>query len=298
MRLARQCLFTFGSATAGLAIATILNLPGFAETKRVGSGLEGMRTSSIGYNPNDLGAVCGVAALMLIGLLLDNTRRTRARAWLLACLILPLLALMVATMSKGALVSFMLGVSLFLAPLAPARRRIMAIALGVFGVIALVAMVARDPVSVARWNQVLNEGRGAGREVIYPLALQMIRERPILGWGPIEFSYELGSRLDLPSRDPHGMFLYLLLEGGIVGTFFFLAGYWLCARAAWRSRAGPEGILPLALMVTVTAFNLTGSWFARKTFWLVLAIALTSPVARREWQRALSLRNRRAGGVR
>jgi hypothetical protein len=45
-------------------------------------------------------------------------------------------------------------------------------------------------------------------------------------------------------------------------------------------------------MVVVTVMNFSGTMLARKPMWLVMAIALASPVVSTQWQRSLSLRNR------
>jgi O-antigen ligase len=298
-RLTRQTLFTFGASACALALGSLLKVPVLSATVHTGEVMRGgTRASALAYNPNHLAAVMAVAALMLIGLLLDNTRRTRARAWLLAFLPLPVLMLMIGTSSRGGLLAFVLGMLLFLVPLAPARRRIVALVLGVFALIALGAAVARDPMFAARLTRTFQERNVGARGDVYRAAWQLFLERPILGWGPVEFLHDLGERLNLPQRDPHSMFFWIVLEGGLVGALFFFEGVWLCIRAAWKSRAGPEGILPLALMVTVIVVNASGSWFAHKTFWVVLAIALASPVVREEWQRTVSLGSHRATGMR
>jgi O-antigen ligase len=294
IRLTRQCIFAFGVATAGLAIGAVFHLPGFGSERMERAGRAGERMAAGDLGPNALGAMMAVAAVMLIGLLLDNTARTRARAWLLACSTAPLLLVLVATGSKGGLLSFVLGASLFLIPLAPSRRRFAAFVLGGFALIALGVMVARNPVAVRRLTDTVETGAVAKRNVIYPRAFEMFLERPVLGWGPIGFIYELGSRMGESVRDPHNTLLWLLLETGIVGTFFFLAGFRLCVRAAWRSRAGPEGVLPLALLVATTVKNFTGTGLGGKTLWLILAIALASPVASAKWKRAVSSSSRRA----
>lgn len=290
IQLARSALLTFGVATAGLAIGALLGIPGIARTGEAGGRVRGTRISALDFNPNELAALVAIAAIMLIGLLLDNTRRTRVMTWLLRGLIVPLMALLVGTSSRGGLMAFVLGMSPFLVPMAPSRRRIAAFALGFLALIAVGLMVARNPVSVARWSDAAGGG-GAGRETIYPTAVAMFLERPILGWGPVEFLYELGSRLGLEIRDPHNLLLWLLLEVGIVGAVFFLAGFGLCARGAWRSRRGPEGVLPLALIVAVTVINLSGTFLISKPMWLILSIALASPVVSTTWQRAISGRN-------
>jgi O-antigen ligase len=288
VRLRRQVLFTFGAASSVFAIGTIFKVPGIADTFAAGGRIAGTRAAALGMNPNLLAAVMAVGALMLIGLLLDNTKRSRAETWCLAGMIAPILVVIVRTGSRAGLVSFVLGASLFLIPLTPSRRRIAALALGCLALIGLGILITRDPVSMVRWTETLQEGHMSGRDAIWSEGIPMFGERPILGWGPMELFYELGSRLGLPIRDPQNLVLFLLLEVGIVGTSFVFAGFWFCGRAAWRSRTGPEGVLPLALLVAISVKEMSGVGIATKHIWLVLAMALASPVVSRAWQRKVS----------
>ena len=67
IRLARQSLFTFGAAAAGLAVGTLLQLPGFAVSNRTGEFSGATRTTALDFNPNTLASLMGLAAVMLIG---------------------------------------------------------------------------------------------------------------------------------------------------------------------------------------------------------------------------------------
>jgi O-antigen ligase len=105
----------------------------------------------------------------------------------------------------------------------------------------------------------------------------MIRESPMVGWGRTTGFEELGSRIGLEGRiDAHNFLLYLLLEVGLIGTVPFLTGLGLCLWAAWRARAGPFGILPLALLVSLLATMMTHTGLTAKQFWLFLALALAA----------------------
>jgi O-antigen ligase len=113
----------------------------------------------------------------------------------------------------------------------------------------------------------------------------MFLEKPTLGWGPVANTYELAARIgerDRPLRAAHNIVLELLTATGIIGTIPFLLGGWLGIRAAWRSRRGPHGVLPLALFCSVLISNMSGDWIAAKLIWVVLAYALASE----RWQSA------------
>jgi O-antigen ligase len=130
-----------------------------------------------------------------------------------------------------------------------------------------------------RFEDALVRGDLAKREDLYPTAWKMFLERPLLGWGPVNHNYELEWRLRDPryiEQDTHNLLLELLTATGLLGAIPFLAGTWLCMRAAWRARAGPRGVLPVAMGITVLMINMSVDWIFTKTFWLVLAYALAS----------------------
>src|SRR5207249_5818883 len=61
-----------------------------------------------------------------------------------------------------------------------------------------------------RFTESVEGGALAGRERIYPSVLQMSRERPLIGWGPVNNKYELGLRLNeriFSRRDAHNLVL-------------------------------------------------------------------------------------------
>ena len=111
--------------------------------------------------------------------------------------------------------------------------------------------------------------------MIYANAIEMISERPLLGWHPITAFRELGRRIGYPGpgRDVHNLFLDLLIGVGLLGAIPFMVGLGLCTRAAWKARAGPFGMLPFALIMSSLAFSMTHTSLTWKAQWLALAIA-------------------------
>jgi O-antigen ligase len=123
-----------------------------------------------------------------------------------------------------------------------------------------------------------SEGNLAKREQIIPNALRMFLDRPILGWGA-ENEYELQKRMPQlyrDSRDTHNLVLHVLTTSGLLGSVPFFAALWLAVRAAWRSRRGPLGSLPLAVLMGLLAGNMSGNYIAFKLQWIVLALAFAS----------------------
>lgn len=272
-KLTRDLLVVFASASGLLAIAVLLGLPGFSVSME---SYMGERASALGFNPNDLAGIMAFALVSWIGLALSPGMLAGwSKAWAIACP-LPLGALLVRTGSRGGILAFVLGVSLFLLPLGRSRRRLVAIFGTIVALNVFAYLIVRDPVTMGRFTYTLETGDTAHRDVIFESTVSMIEERPIVGWLPVECWWELGARTDSPwgVRDAHNLFLYVLMEVGLLGSIPFLLGVWLCARSAWRARLGVFGILPLSMLATVIGLNLSGTWITRKQMWLMFAVVL------------------------
>ena len=104
----------------------------------------------------------------------------------------------------------------------------------------------------------------------------MIRERPFLGWGPVENQYEIAHRIEeerLDRRDAHNILFELFSTTGIFGAVPFLIGLAICIREAWRARQSRWKMLPFAMLIAVLVGCLSGTWIASKILWFTLAIA-------------------------
>jgi O-antigen ligase len=156
--------------------------------------------------------------------------------------------------------------------------------LGGFIAAVLAYMALQHPTVLTRFQDSFS-GNLAGREIIVPASLDMIFDRPLLGWQPVAYWQELGQRVGRiwGARDAHNLLFHLLLEVGLVGTVPFLIGLWLCVVGAWRGRGGKLGNLPFALLVMTLSANLSHTYIARKPQWLILglAVAAAASVTRR-----------------
>jgi O-antigen ligase len=128
-----------------------------------------------------------------------------------------------------------------------------------------------------RWQEA-KKGDLSIREMTIPTAIEMISERPVFGWHPVEFAYELSARIGRwgDSMDAHNLLLSMLAEVGIAGTLPFLVGLWLCCRTAWMARRGDLGLIPLALLLAVLAVNMGIPALIWKPFWLVMGFTLAA----------------------
>jgi O-antigen ligase len=271
-RTARNFLLSFSIATGIVALGIILHVPGFSVPE------DAERVTAFGTNANSIALLMSVGAVIFVGLYLKGVCKRFVTKTLVVVLIVTLMAVMVKTGSRGGVLAFMIGCLTYGVPFLRFERKWAGIVLVSFFTAAIVYLAVSSPVFLERVQATYYEGSLAQRENIYPLALEMILERPLLGWQPSEYIFELGRRLRTASgrSDAHNLFLHLLLEVGLLGTIPFLIGLWVCGWAAWKARSAHLGLLPLALLLTLVAGNMSGTGIRDKTLWLGLGLGVAT----------------------
>ncbi|MGE5302645.1 MAG: O-antigen ligase family protein [Alphaproteobacteria bacterium] len=280
--VSKSIMLSFVTASAVLATATLLRLPGFYAS---GAALGG-RVTSLDVNPNAIGEIMAEGAVALIGLHISRALRFGKTTLLLS---IPLLILLVQTGSRAAISGFVIGSSVYLLLIWRSKRKLWSVGLAALGLVALIYIVSADPLTLERIRSSYYQGDVSGRDTIFSAAVKMIQDRPIFGWHPIELWYQLGLRVGTWERDAHNLFLHLLLEVGLVGTLPFLIGLGLCVWAAWKASAGNLGLVFLALLLTLLVNNLAGTGLATKSFWLILALAVGAAGGVNNHRRQLSV---------
>lgn len=231
----------------------------------------------MGTNPDTLAVQMALTILIFTGLYLAPASKGFMSSRLsLVGLTFPLLTLMLKAGSRGALVVLVTGYLVYVLPIASVKSRLAAIFVAVAGIAAIVYMAAVSPEYSERWKQTYYEGNVSGRDEIYAASIEMILERPLLGWHPVLHWYELGSRRGGLFLDEHSLILHLFAEVGLIGAIPFFVGLWVCAREAWKARKGALRLLPMALMVATLTSNVTDTYIARKTLWFTLALAVAA----------------------
>jgi O-antigen ligase len=157
--------------------------------------------------------------------------------------------------------------------------RIRNLAVGVVMLGGMGFLVLRSEAMLARIEKTAETGDMSGRDVIWPTLLTMVRDKPLLGWGPVTYKRELGARLNDPEhgqRDAHNLVLEVLTSSGVAGVIPFLFATWLCLRGAWSARTGPRGVVPLALVLAILVSNMTQNRITWPVLWLILAFGIAS----------------------
>jgi O-antigen ligase len=258
-----------------IAAGLLFNLPGFSMEETIG-GSGDVRLTLEGYNPNGLAICSGLAVISLIGLFVSKQLKGFMTKALALSMILPLLITIAKTGSRGGVIALGLGFAVFLLPISKSSKKVAGWVLATVGAVGLVYLIATDPAILVRWEKTYYEGDTAGRDNITAAGAEMIQDRPLFGWGDVEWGKELGYRVGWMSRSrgAHNLILEVLLEVGVVGGIPFMIGLLLCTQAAWSARRGPQGVLPLAILATLFVGSMTGNLLAKKIFWLVLALVM------------------------
>ncbi|HEY7480997.1 MAG TPA: O-antigen ligase family protein [Gemmatimonadales bacterium] len=263
----------------GCVVRALLPLLGLSQSVSA-KGVE--RVAALNQNPNQSAQVLAMGLLALIGLAYAQHRRGRAvrpLIWAGAGLIA---VGIIETGSRGGLVTTAIGVLMFLGSGQTLRVRVRNLLVGGVLLAGLGFLALQSEVMRARVEKTVESGHMSGRDRIWPIAVDMILERPVLGWGPTANKRELAARLNdalHDSRDTHNILLDVLTTAGLLGAIPFLLGTWLCLHAAWGARAGPRGVLPLALVLAILASNMTQNRLASPLFWMVMALGFASKSA-------------------
>jgi O-antigen ligase len=266
-RVMRGVLIAMAVAVSARAALQVLGIGATAHQVWTG----GERITAFGQNANLSAMIMAVGAVILL------TLRPKLLTW-------PIVGVVglaiIQTGSRGGLICFIAGVLVWAVGSGrTTATRVRGLAGGVVLLGVLAFGVLHDDMLRTRLLDSAESGALAGRERIYPAAISMISERPLLGWGPIENQFEIGARIGeekRDKRDAHNIVLDLMSSTGILGAIPFLLGYALCIRSAWRARRGYAGILPLALLAVTFIGCMSGTWIASKILWLTFAIALAA----------------------
>lgn len=257
--------------SAGCVVLSLLQVGGIAATE-VAQG----RVSAMGQDANGLGSLLSLGLLALLGLAYGRNSQDGKIRWLAWIGFSSLSAGIVLSGSRGAFLSLIAGVMCLAARTGSITVRLKVGFLAIVAVCLLVWAAFENDAVRTRWERTYYEGNVSNRDKIMPAAWSMFIESPIIGWGPGNNILELGRRLGEETSDTHNGYLWVLTETGLAGAVPYFLMFWMCLRAAWRARHGPEGSLPLALLVCVFLVNMSITWHYRKILWIVLAYSVAS----------------------
>jgi O-antigen ligase len=276
-------LFVTGQATRGAllsyaiscGIMATLILSGVVDVEE--SSLTGGRLTALGLNPNEYSEMLLVGVLVAIGL--GHIRRQKGFVSLpiLWGIAMAGMVTVARSGSRGQTLALAVGLAALILRKGSFWARIRNLVLmAVVGGMAF-SVLTHTEVLLERWTQSLETGATAGREKIFDAALEMVRDRPFIGWGP-SATIELADRLHYPgeARATHNMVLAMLTFTGLAGSIPYFYGYLTIAWSSWRARSGAESVLPLAIFLALFVGDSVSGGLPAKLHWTFFAYLLAA----------------------
>lgn len=132
-----------------------------------------------------------------------------------------------------------------------------------------------------------------GRTPLWEILIEMIGERPWLGYGYSAFwlgmegpSRRVLSVIDWGTPHAHNGFLDLALQLGLVGVLVFAVGFAIAAArsvGALRASPGPAGLWPLLFLTYMVLYNLSETTLLQQNnlYWVLYVATVCSWILRR-----------------
>lgn len=254
-----------------------------AATGQMTEASRGGRFSMFELDENGLGSTYGLAVVIAV-VLASRPEVGLIVKTLLVAGAMPCAALLLATGSRGALVSTLLGIVAEAAYLGIVRRRSgLLVGLLMLGTVVGVGKTMYDQTDVMkrRMNDMFVESndpdRLGHRDTLGLITLQLIVERPFVGWGEIGGWEQIGDRMSLGSaahKGTHNTYLLLLVTAGVFAGGAFL--WWVLRPMIPRRSllASSDYASLYVVMVFIYATFLTLDHLAHRQWWWLFPLFL------------------------
>lgn len=264
------------AATAFMAIASILALPGFTQV------IDG-RVGFIEVNLNRQGYWYALAATTILWWVLARWPRIGWRGIASMGLLVTLVFALIQTGSRGALLSMAVGSTIVL--VVSLRARNLSAYATVVPVILLLGAwyMADEAILRERLSATLSGEDFGSRDTLAVQAFELLVQRPWFGYGP-GFVEELGEVRGIDRAiSSHNSFMQVALSFGLPGLTLWLGimiSAWSRSLRSWFRMREPIAALLLALMSMSLAFALVSDLAFNKYFWTLVALASQAPLPR------------------
>lgn len=201
---------------AGMFVMSILFILG------IGEQYKGGRLLLFGENANQTGMKCALSLIIIIYEITRKNIKLRIRIFNLI-IIIPILNLLISSGSRGALLSLIIGVFLFImfGKISVVRKIGLGLVALLFSASILVFIYNNDRDFRIRIERSIEKGDTAGRTELWEAAYRIIEDNVIFGVGNPGMmpAMRLYSGIN---QQPHNLFLELWLTSGIIGLIFFM----------------------------------------------------------------------------
>lgn len=264
-------LATYSYTLIGLLMLVELKVPGFSMSE--GEKIYGERVSLGVTDPNAMTYMIGLAFIFFVHKIIQRYSLKKGIDKIHLVLLLFILYEIISLASRGgeiAILSAMI-VYIVLYPNKIIKKKVFLILTAILVLLTVGTIV--NQLTSERWKETIVEGSMSGREKIWPAAIEMIKRKPILGYGIEENLYILGAYTGKERRDPHSSFLWVLTEVGLLGGLPYIIGFLYCGYLAFINRKKEYGFVIFSIFVLCLVSNNSFSAMFLKLTWLILAIA-------------------------
>ncbi|HTL55649.1 MAG TPA: O-antigen ligase family protein [Candidatus Limnocylindrales bacterium] len=265
---------------AGVSLCAALHIVGIGVTE-VDNGAEG-RSTVFEQNANEIGETYGVALVALVALGLFRETKQALRVLVFPLALLTAIALAKTGSRTGALLSTV-GIVVLLPQTRAFLPRIKRYVILLLVALVFAGAMYQIPTVLKRFSSVASSDvtQEEARARMVPVLWEIFLRSPVYGSGPEQYQFELTRRAMPYLADKqqlisaHNLPLFLLAEMGVIGFLIFAVGLGKALAAAWHSRLGSCGLLPLAWLLPMTIAGLTISCpVFSPLLWLAIAYAL------------------------
>lgn len=236
---------------------------------------EGARLIMFGENPNSIGMKAAFALVMMFYFIFDIKR-----LWIkigLLILMIPILSMLIATASRGALLSVFVGLGIMIMiKRASSSRKILLFIVGISTSAWLLNYVmTSNELFAERMDKFIEEGH-TGRNEIWDATYNIILDNFIIGVGrpgalPVMQQY-YGQAMD-----PHNVFLYVFMTTGVIGFLFFMTFIYRLGYRLFKHFRKTNNVLYLVLFAILIFIMSKAGGFINNTFlWFFFALLIGS----------------------
>lgn len=276
-RAVKVLVSTFLVTTILLSLVANLGIGGAIGAAAAGRGGFVERVGVLGMNLNDQAFLYAAAITVVLCRGLARWPRFGRLDWVLSGGAVSMLVALLQTGSRGGLLTLTAGMAAALVLMFRGRRWAAYALLVPLVLYGLGSAVMSSEVVRARIEQTLYESDYGARDRLAEQAVDMLKERPLTGWGP-NYTEELGARTGRLRIAAHNTYLQVATAFGLLGFVPWLLGLGATGWRLWRHRqefwAGTALAIFFALLVAMVPGNYGYGRFA----WIFLALAGAMPL--------------------
>jgi O-antigen ligase len=230
------------------------------------------RMSIFEINQNMLGLYACFAIFTFVHLLFGKINISFIGKFILLGIIFLLFLMLIKTGSRGAFLSFVVGIFFYLFSNKRISRKTKVLITGAFVITTTLLWVffMKNSVLFERLDTSVNDGDLSNRDLIWLNLFDIIVNNYTFGVGVTGYDKLIGE------QSPHNVLIEVLCYSGIIGLSIFIFFLYKIGQSSYRILKSESNILPLVFFVNSLGLVLTGQIFAQKIIWLIFAYQIAS----------------------